>query len=357
MSSSPESIAGGSPGETPGLFRQSAPRDSSGRSVHGPILEVRGLKKHFPLRRGLFGRAGAHLRAVDGIDLEIGRGETLALVGESGSGKTTLGRCILRLIEPTGGSILFDGVDLLSLDGRAMRRMRRNIQGVFQDPYASLNPRMTIGSIVGEPLAIHGLARGKERERRVAELLSTVGLDPRWKDRYPHEFSGGQRQRIGLARALAVEPRLVVCDEPVSLLDVSVQAQVINLLVELQRRLGLSYLFIAHDLSVVRHVADRVAVMYLGRIVETAGAREIYANPRHPYTQALLSAAPVADPDLARQRTLQNGVRGEMPSAVDPPSGCRFHTRCPIAVADCSRIEPPFKEVGEGHRAACLLAE
>jgi oligopeptide/dipeptide ABC transporter ATP-binding protein len=319
-----------------------------------PLLEVRGLVKHFPAREGVWSRSRLSVKAVDGVDLEIERGRTLGLVGESGSGKTTTGRCIVRLIEPTAGDIRFDGIDLLSLGRRPLRALRRRLQIIFQDPFSSLNPRMRVRSIVGEPLAIHRLAPRRERRRKVAELLRLVGLDPAAMDRYPHQFSGGQRQRIGIARALAVQPELVVCDEPVSALDVSVQAQVINLLQDLQERFGLSYLFIAHDLSVVEHISDRVAVMYLGRICEEAPRAALYGNPRHPYTQALLSAAPVPEPGARRERTL---LKGEPPSPVAPPAGCRFHTRCPVAVAECSRVEPPLVDIGGNHRVACHLVK
>ena len=318
-----------------------------------PLLLVEALRKHFPLRRGPFSRVYGHLRAVDGVSFLIRKGETLGLVGESGSGKTTVGRCVLRLTEPTSGRIVFDGLDLLSLDERSLRRLRRRMQVVFQDPEASLNPRMMVRTIVGEPLAIHGLGDGPRREARVAELLNTVGLDPQCMDRYPHEFSGGQRQRIGLARALAVGPELIICDEPVSALDVSVQAQIINLLASLQNEMGLSYLFIAHELSVVRRIAGRVAVMYLGRIVETGPVSRLFEDPRHPYTKALLSAAPRTEPGGGRQRIV---LKGDPPSAADPPSGCRFRTRCPVAIADCSRIDPALEDLGDGREAACLLA-
>jgi peptide/nickel transport system ATP-binding protein len=323
-------------------------------SANGALVEMRGLVKHFPVQSGVWGRVRGQVHAVDGVDLDLRRGETLGLVGESGSGKTTTGRCLVRLIEPTAGGIRYDGVDLLALRSRALRAMRKRIQIIFQDPYSSLNPRMRVRSIVGEPLAIHRLVPRRERRERVAELLRLVGLDPVAMDRYPHEFSGGQRQRIGIARALAVEPEMVVCDEPVSALDVSVQAQVINLLQDLQERFGLTYLFIAHDLSVVEQISDRVAVMYLGKICEVAGREALYETPRHPYTQALLSAAPVPDPDAVRQRTI---LKGELPSAAAPPPGCRFHTRCPVAIAECSRVEPPLIDIGGGHRVACHLVK
>jgi len=320
----------------------------------GNLLEVRGLKKHFPIRRGVFSRVSGYVRAVDGVDLTLRRGETLGLVGESGSGKTTAGRCILRLMEPTAGSVRFDGVDLLSLPHAEMRKMRREMQVIFQDPYGSLNPRMKVGSIVGEPLAIHRIAKGSERENRVADLLRRVGLDPSAMKRYPHEFSGGQRQRIGIARALALKPKLVICDEPVSALDVSIQAQVVNLLMDLQEEFSLTYLFIAHDLSVVEHISDRVAVMYLGKIVEVADAETLYRDPQHPYTRALLSAIPVPDPDSRPQRV---PLKGDLPSPASPPPGCAFHPRCPVAVERCSRVEPSLADLGGGHLASCLLVQ
>ena len=317
------------------------------------LLEVADLKKHFPIRRGVLSRISGWVRAVDGVSLRIAPGETLALVGESGSGKTTTGRCILRLLEPTSGSIVFDGVDLLALEPRAMRRMRRLIQVVFQDPYGSLNPRMKAGSIVREPLDIHRIGAGRrERDEMVAALLRRVGLDPSMRDRYPHEFSGGQRQRIGVARALSLKPRLIVADEPVSALDVSVQAQVINLLIDLQDEFGIAYLFIAHDLAVVERIADRVAVMYLGRIVEVGTRQEIFRNPLHPYTRALLQAIPIPDPARARERSV---LRGDPPSAAQPPPGCRFHTRCPSVIEACPREDPPLLEVAPGHWVACHL--
>ncbi|PYT36166.1 MAG: peptide ABC transporter substrate-binding protein [Acidobacteria bacterium] len=318
-----------------------------------PLLEVTDLKKYFPIRRGVFSRISGWVRAVDGVSLRIAPGETLALVGESGSGKTTTGRCILRLLEPTSGRVVFDGTDLLSLPARAMRRMRRQIQVVFQDPYGSLNPRMRVGTIVREPFDIHRIgANRRERDEMVAALLRRVGLDPGMRDRYPHEFSGGQRQRIGVARALALRPRLIVADEPVSSLDVSVQAQVINLFIDLQEEFRIAYLFIAHDLAVVERIADRVAVMYLGQIVEVAARGEIFRNPLHPYTRALLQAIPIPDPARARERQV---LRGDPPSPAQPPPGCRFHTRCPSAVEACPRIEPPLLEVTPGHWVACHL--
>ncbi len=318
-----------------------------------PLLEVRDLVKHFPIKRGVLGRTVGAVQAVAGVSFEVAPGETLGLVGESGCGKSTTGRCILRLVEPTAGSVHFDGVDVLSLDARRLRGLRRQMQIVFQDPFSSLNPRMTVGAAVREGLVIHGLAEGAEADRRVRQLLDEVGLRPEYASRYPHEFSGGQRQRIGIARALSVEPRLIVCDEPVSALDVSVQAQVINLLQDLQRDRGLAYLFIAHDLSVVEHIADRVAVMYLGRIVELATAADLYREPFMPYTQALLSAVPIPDPTVRKQRVM---LTGDVPSPANPPSGCVFHPRCqhPQKDAACAAIVPPLEEKAPGHWAACI---
>ncbi|HZB90856.1 MAG TPA: dipeptide ABC transporter ATP-binding protein [Stellaceae bacterium] len=316
----------------------------------GVLLEVEGLVKHFVAERSLWGRPRASVRAVDGVSFSVAEGETLALVGESGCGKSTTGRLVLRLIEPTAGKVAFEGRDIFALSGDAMRALRRELQIVFQDPYASLNPRMTVGDIIAEPLALHGLFPRAARGRRVAELLGLVGLAPEHARRYPHEFSGGQRQRIGIARALAVEPRLVVCDEPVSALDVSIQAQIINLLQDLQARFRLSYIFIAHDLAVVKHIADRVAVMYLGRIVERAPKAALFAAPRHPYTRALLSAVPLPVPAARRDRLI---LQGDVPSPLSPPAGCRFHTRCPFAQERCRQEEPQLESTGDGHAAAC----
>jgi oligopeptide/dipeptide ABC transporter ATP-binding protein len=319
----------------------------------GPLLSVRNLTKHFPIKTGLFGKASGAVRAVDGVSFDVMPGETLGLVGESGCGKSTTGRMILRLIEPTAGSVEFDGVDLLTLTSAQMRRLRRKIQVIFQDPFSSLNPRMTVGAIIREGLTIHKIAEGAAADARVRRLLDEVGLRTEYLSRYPHEFSGGQRQRIGIARALAVEPSFIVCDEPVSALDVSVQAQVINLMQDLQRDRGLAYLFIAHDLSVVEHIADRVAVMYLGKIVELASARDLYREPLMPYTQALLSAVPVADPTIRKSRVM---LEGDVPSPANPPPGCVFHPRCqhPAKDAACAELVPPLEEKVPAHWAACI---
>jgi len=321
------------------------------------ILRVDNLVKHFPITRGIIvqKQVGA-VHAVDGVSFEVKRGETLGLVGESGCGKSTTGRTILQLYRPTSGSVVFDGVDLIKIKGEELRHMRRKMQMIFQDPYASLNPRMTVGEIVGEPLIVHKIGTQKEIGERVANLLELVGLNPAFSTRYPHEFSGGQRQRIGVARALALQPSFIVCDEPISALDVSIQAQVVNLLEDLQEQFNLTYLFIAHDLSMVKHISRRVAVMYLGVIVELAGRDNLYKEPLHPYTQALLSAVPIPDPvaDSKRQRTI---LKGDVPSPVNPPSGCRFRTRCPIAESICAEKQPEFRELKASHFVACHFAE
>ncbi|MGQ9481765.1 ABC transporter ATP-binding protein [Chloroflexus sp.] len=320
------------------------------------LIEIKDLRMHFPVTRGIiFQRRVGTVKAVDGVSFSIKRSETLGLVGESGCGKSTTGRAILQLYRPTSGQVLFEGTDLTKLKGNALRQMRRRVQMIFQDPYASLNPRMTVGDIIAEPIRVHKLREGRAVRERVEELLHLVGLNPAFANRYPHEFSGGQRQRIGIARALAVEPDFVVCDEPVSALDVSIQAQVVNLLEELQDKLGLTYLFIAHDLSVVNHISDRVAVMYLGKVVELAEGPKLYSMPLHPYTQALLSAVPIPDPKVEKQRR-RIILEGDVPSPLNPPPGCHFHTRCPIAIQKCKEEEPPFVDYGNGHLAACWRA-
>jgi oligopeptide transport system ATP-binding protein len=315
-----------------------------------PLLEVKDLKKYFPIKGGIFSKTIGYVQAVDGISFALYAGETVGLVGESGCGKSTAARAILRLIEPSGGEVSFEGQDILKLGKKPMRALRRQMQIIFQDPYASLNPRMTVASIVGEPLEIHKIAKGRQKEEKVANILEKVGLRPEHMRRYPHEFSGGQRQRIGIARALALNPKLIIGDEPVSALDVSIQAQVINLLEDLQKEFNLTYLIIAHDLSVVEHISNRVAVMYLGKIVELASDRELYQNPSHPYTEALLSAVPRPDPTIKKQRII---LAGDVPSPINPPSGCRFHTRCLYAKADCKTVEPQLQDIGGGHYVAC----
>ncbi len=325
-------------------------------SSNEALLSIKNLRMWFPIRKGVLQRHVGDVKAVDGLNFEVRKGETLGLVGESGCGKSTTGRAILQLYRPTDGNVFFKGQDLTKLKGGGLRNMRRDMQMIFQDPYASLNPRMTVGTIIGEPLRVHGMVSGKERQEKVQDLLKVVGLNPFFINRYPHEFSGGQRQRIGIARALAVNPDFIVCDEPVSALDVSIQAQVINLLEDLQSEFGLTYLFIAHDLSVVRHISDRVAVMYLGKIVELADRVELYENPLHPYTKALLSAIPIPDPilEMERKRII---LSGDVPSPVNPPPGCNFHTRCPIAIDVCKQDHPEWREVGNDHWIACHRAE
>ena len=323
--------------------------NSAVKTEKSELLNVRNLVKHFPIEA-----SDDVVKAVDGVSFDIKAGETLGLVGESGCGKSTVGRCLLRLHEPTSGEVWFEGKNLVGLPNREMHLARREMQIIFQDPYASLNPRLSILSIVSEPLKIHGIGNKTEQKDRVADLLKKVGLDPNYMRRYPHEFSGGQRQRIGIARALALNPKLIVCDEPVSALDVSVQAQVVNLLQDLQQEFGLTYLFISHGLAVVEHISRRVAVMYLGKIVEIAEGRELYDNPLHPYTKALLSAIPVPDPTKKRERII---LRGDVPTPINPPSGCRFRTRCPLAIDDCAKIVPELREIQSNHFAACIRVE
>ncbi|MEK2644030.1 ABC transporter ATP-binding protein [Bdellovibrio sp. BCCA] len=317
-----------------------------------PLLKVENVTKSFPIYGGVFSREVAAVKAVQGVSFELNKGETLGLVGESGCGKSTLGRCLIRLHDTTSGNIIYNGKDITHIQGEELRDMRKKMQIIFQDPFASLNPRMTIGSILEEPLIIHNLHRSaKDRQDRIHELIDLVGLRREHLNRYPHEFSGGQRQRVGIARALAVNPELIVCDEPVSALDVSIQAQVINLLMELQQKLGLTYIFIAHDLKVVEHVSTKVAVMYLGKIVEMAEAEELYRNPKHPYTKALMSAIPVPDPRRKDERII---LTGDVPSPINPPTGCHFHPRCPMAIEECKTIVPPLEEKSKDHIAACI---
>jgi oligopeptide transport system ATP-binding protein len=329
----------------------------SGNHKPKVLISVQNLKKYFPIRQGaVFRRHVGDVKAVDDVSFEIYEGETLGLVGESGCGKTTVGRTLLRLYEPTGGRVLFDGQDITRLSPAEMRAARRKMQMIFQDPYASLNPRMTVGNIISEPMIYHRVISRADRDERVRELLELVGLRAYFAKRYPHEFSGGQRQRIGIARSLGLEPTFIVCDEPISALDVSIQAQIVNLLEELQDRLGLTYLFIAHDLSMVRHISDRIAVMYLGKIVELTDRDELYRNPLHPYTKALLSAVPIPDPVIEEQREIIE-LEGDVPSPSNPPKGCNFNTRCPLAEAHCFEVEPPMIEVSPGHRVACHLVK
>ncbi|GAB6108475.1 ABC transporter ATP-binding protein [Fusibacter bizertensis] len=318
------------------------------------LLEIKDLKKHFVSRHGLMGQHTTTVQAVDGVSFKILRGETLGLVGESGCGKSTTGRTIIRLYDVTSGQVIFNGVDISKIKQREMRQYRKNIQMIFQDPYASLNSRMTVGDIIGEPIDIHHIAKGEERQKIIWNLLERVGLNKEHANRYPHEFSGGQRQRIGIARALAVNPDFIICDEPISALDVSIQAQVVNMLQDLQNELGLTYLFIAHDLSMVKHISDRIGVMYLGKLVELAGSDELYDNPIHPYTQALLSAIPVPDPDVTKQGK-RIVLEGDVPSPINPPSGCRFRTRCSYAMDVCKEVEPEFLEISPNHFSACHL--
>ena len=329
---------------------------STDNTENNVLLHVENLMMHFPIRRGVFQRQVGAVRAVDGVSFDVKRGETLGLVGESGCGKSTTGRAILQLYKPTAGEVYFEGENLITMKSEQMRHMRRKLQMIFQDPYASLNPRMTVGQLVGEPLMVHSVATGPEITERVEHLLELVKLNPAFATRYPHEFSGGQRQRIGVARALALQPSFIICDEPISALDVSIQAQVVNLLEELQEQFNLTYLFIAHDLSMVKHISDRIAVMYLGVIVELASRDELHAKPLHPYTRALLSAVPIPDPiaDAKRERII---LKGDVPSPANPPSGCRFRTRCPIAEGVCADSRPDFREIRPGHFVACFFAE
>ena len=335
-----------------GLLKDTAGDEAGSREPF--LLEVQNLKKYFPMRGGVFSRVRAWIKAIDDVSFHVYAGETLGLVGESGCGKTTTGKCITRLEQPTSGSVLFEGKDVIDMDAEELRLLRRDLQIIFQDPYGSLNPRMRVGDIVGEAFIIHRMASAKERHDRVEELLKVVGLSPYHARRYPHEFSGGQRQRIGIARALALNPKLVICDEPVSALDVSIQSQILNLLNDLQEEFRLTYIFIAHNLSVVQHISDRVGVMYLGRLVELTDSTTLYASPKHPYTQALLSAIPVPDPDFKKERIV---LEGDVPSSLEPPSGCSFHTRCSYCQAICKEVRPEWREIEEGHFVACHLAE
>ncbi len=319
------------------------------------LLEVKGLKKYFPVRSGFLGRDVQYVKAVDGVSFHIKRGETFGLVGESGCGKSTTGRTIIRLYDVTDGEVIFDGAELGKMGESQLKPFRKRIQMIFQDPYASLNSRMTVGDIIGEPLDIHNIAKGKERQDRIYELLEKVGLNKEHANRYPHEFSGGQRQRIGIARALAVQPDFIICDEPISALDVSIQAQVVNMLEDLQKDMGLTYLFIAHDLSMVKHISDRIGVMYLGKLVEVASSDELYENPLHPYTKALLSAIPIPDPEVTKSKQ-REVLKGDVPSPLNPPSGCRFRTRCKFATEKCAEVEPQLVDVGNGHMHACHYA-
>ncbi len=331
------------------------PQGADANGQRETLLDVKNLVMHFPLTRGIiFQRKVGAVQAVDGVSFHVEKGETLGLVGESGCGKSTTGRAILQLYKPTSGEVIFKGKDLTKLNGGDMRKMRRNLQMIFQDPYAALNPRMTVGNIIAEPMQIHNIVPKAERTQRVQELLETVGLNPYFANRYPHEFSGGQRQRVGIARALAANPDFIVADEPVSALDVSIQAQIVNLLEDLQERFGLTYLFIAHDLSVVKHISNRVAVMYLGKIVEMANRNELYSDPLHPYTKALLSAVPIPDPVIEKRRE-RIILSGDVPSPINPPAGCHFHTRCPYAMEVCRQVDPAFADVGNGHYVACHL--